>query len=91
MITIETSYLKSPIILKSVNPGVVLVGNREYSNNVGPNIKVINTNYYLAVIFGDLFTIFWNEGKIIQKLFSKHHYFISEINFEKLNNNNKYM
>uniref|UniRef100_A0A2C9JLT8 VWFD domain-containing protein n=1 Tax=Biomphalaria glabrata TaxID=6526 RepID=A0A2C9JLT8_BIOGL len=62
MITIETSYLKSPIILKSVNPGVVLVGNREYSNNVGPNIKVINTNYYLAVIFGDLFTIFWNEG-----------------------------
>ncbi|CAL1541258.1 unnamed protein product, partial [Lymnaea stagnalis] len=37
-ITIKTPDLKDDIILKSTNPGTVMVGNKEYNHNLGPNI-----------------------------------------------------
>ncbi|CAL1541268.1 unnamed protein product, partial [Lymnaea stagnalis] len=76
MITIETPYMKDPIILKSTNPGTVMVGNKEYNRNVGPNIKITDTTYYLSIYFGDLFAVQWNQGltmriEVSSKLFNR--------------------
>ena len=35
----------------------------EYTDTVGPNIRIIDTNYYLSVLVDDLFSVHWNEGE----------------------------
>ncbi|CAL1537475.1 unnamed protein product, partial [Lymnaea stagnalis] len=63
MITIKTPDLKDDIILKSTNPGTVMVGNKEYNHNLGPNIMLMTTNYWLTLIFlRQGFSVRWNGG-----------------------------
>ena len=41
-----------------------MLAGKDYKDSVGPNIKILNTDYYLNVVFGDLFSVKWNEGEI---------------------------
>ncbi|RUS87493.1 hypothetical protein EGW08_004747 [Elysia chlorotica] len=66
IVSIKTPYYPDPILLKSTNPGTVLMGGTEYINTVGPNIQIIDTNYYLSLLVDDLFSVHWNEGLTVR-------------------------
>ena len=62
MIKIETSYLDAPIELHATNPNSVIVGHNEFTNVIDNRVKIIDTNYYLTVIFDDKISVNWNRG-----------------------------
>ncbi|RUS82959.1 hypothetical protein EGW08_009296, partial [Elysia chlorotica] len=62
MVSVRTMWFDERVVLKSTQPGVVMLGDKDYTGSVGPNIKVIDNQSYLTVIFGDLFSVTWNQG-----------------------------
>uniref|UniRef100_A0A2C9JWJ1 VWFD domain-containing protein n=1 Tax=Biomphalaria glabrata TaxID=6526 RepID=A0A2C9JWJ1_BIOGL len=59
MVSVKDSSLSDTITMTSSRPGTVLVGSKEYSNNVGPNIKIVNSKTYVSLFIGKYVEIHW--------------------------------
>ncbi|KAI8792630.1 zonadhesin, partial [Biomphalaria glabrata] len=64
--TIKSPFIRDNIILKSADPGAVMVGDREFTNFVGPNITITNIGIYMAISCGDSMTILWNGALTVR-------------------------